>query len=29
LEVGLPDFQVPMFPKCDALPKADLFDMFV
>ena len=29
LEVGLPAFQLPMFAKCDALPKRDLFDMFV
>ena len=29
LEVGLPAFQLPMFSKCDALPKGDLFDMFV
>ena len=29
LEVGLPAFQLPMLPKCDALPKGDLFDMFV
>ena len=29
LEVGLPAFQLPMFAKCDALPKGDLFDMFV
>ena len=29
LEVGLPVFQLPMFPKCDALPKGDLLDMFV
>ena len=27
LEVGLPAFQLPMFPKCDALPKGDLLDM--
>ena len=29
LEAGLPAFQLPMFPKCDALPKGDLLDMFV
>ena len=29
LEVGLPAFQVPVFAKCDALPKGDLLDMFV
>ena len=29
LEVGLPAFQLPMFAKCNALPKRDLFDMFV
>ena len=29
LEVGLPAFQLPMFAKCDALPKGDLLDMFV
>ena len=29
LEVGLPAFQLPMFPKFDTLPKGDLFDMFV
>ena len=32
LEVGLPAFQLPMFVKCNALPKGDLFsmmDMFV
>ena len=29
LEVGLPAFQLPMFPKCDSLPKGDLLDMFV
>ena len=29
LEVGLPAFQLPMFPKCDTLPKGDLFDIFV
>ena len=29
LEVGLPAFQLPMFSKCDALPKGDLLDMFV
>ena len=29
LEVGLPAFQLPMFPKCDAVPKEDLLDMFV
>ena len=32
LEVGLPAFQLPVFAKCDALPKGDLFsmmDMFV
>ena len=28
LEVGLPAFQLPMFEKCDARPKGDLFDMF-
>ena len=28
LEVGLPAFQLPMFAKCDALPKGDLLDMF-
>ena len=27
--VGLPAFQLPMFPKCDVLPKGDLLDMFV
>ena len=29
LEVWLPAFQLPMFAKCDTLPKGDLFDMFV
>ena len=29
LETGLPAFQLPMFAKCEALPKGDLFDMFV
>ena len=29
LEVGRPAFQLPMFEKCDSLPKGDLFDMFV
>ena len=29
LEVGLPAFQLPMFAKCDALPKGDFVDMFV
>ena len=29
LEVGLRAFQLRMFSKCDALPKRDLFDMFV
>ena len=29
LEVGLPAFQLPMFGKCDTLPKRDLFDMLV
>ena len=29
LEVGLPAFQLPMFEKCDSLPKGDLCDMFV
>ena len=29
LEVGLPAFQLPMFPKCDTLPKGDLFNIFV
>ena len=29
LEMGLPAFQLPMFAKCDALPKRDLLDMFV
>ena len=29
LEVELPAFQLPIFPKCDTLPKGDLFDMFV
>ena len=29
LDVWLPAFQLPMFPKCDALPKGDLLDMFV
>ena len=29
LEVGLPAFQLPMFTKCDALPKGDLFDLLV
>ena len=29
LEVWLPAFQLPMFSKCDELPKGDLFDMFV
>ena len=28
LEVGLPAFQLPMFPKCDTLPKGGSFDMF-
>ena len=27
LAVGLPAFQLPMFAKCDALPKGDLLDM--
>ena len=29
LEGGLPAFQLPMFSKCDALPKGDLFNRFV
>ena len=29
LEVGLPAFQLPMFAKCDALPRGDLSDMLV
>ena len=29
LEVWLPAFQLPIFEKCEALPKGDLFDMFV
>ena len=29
LEVGLPAFQLPMFAKCEALPKRDLWDMLV
>ena len=29
LAVGLPAFQLPMFAKCDALPKGDILDMFV
>ena len=29
LEVLLPAFQLPMFEKCEALPKGDLFDMLV
>ena len=29
LKVWLPAFQLPIFAKCDALPKRDLFDMFV
>ena len=29
LEVGLPAFQLTMFAKCDALPKGDLFHLFV
>ena len=29
LEVWLPAFQLPMFAKCDSLPKRDLCDMFV
>ena len=29
LEVGLPAFQLPMFPECDAVPKGDFFDMLV
>ena len=29
LEVGLPGLQQPSFAKCDALPKGDLFDIFV
>ena len=29
LEVGLPGLQLPSFAKCDALPKGDLFDIFV
>ena len=29
LEAGRPAFQLPMFPKCDALPKGDLLGMFV
>ena len=29
LEVGLPAFQLPMFAKCDALPRGDLFEMLV
>ena len=28
LEVGLPAFQLPMFPKCDTLPKGGSFDVF-
>ena len=28
-EVGLPAFQLPMFSKCDALPKGNLWDMLV
>ena len=27
--LGRPAFQLPMFAKCDALPKGDLFDIFV
>ena len=29
LEVGLPAFQLPLFAKCDALPKKGLCNMFV
>ena len=29
LEAWLPAFQMPMFAKCDALPKGVFFDMFV
>ena len=29
LEAGLPAFQLPIFGKCDALPKGDLFDLLV
>ena len=29
LEAGLPAFQLPMFSKCDALPKGDLCDMLI
>ena len=29
LEARLPAFQLPMFAKCEALPKGDLFDMLV
>ena len=29
LDVWLPTFQLPMFAKCDALPKRDAFHMFV
>ena len=29
LEVGRPAFQLPMFEKCDSLPRRDVFDMFV
>ena len=29
LEMGLPALQLPMFTKCEALPKRDLFHMFV
>ena len=29
LEVWLPAFQLHMYAKCDALPKSDLYDMFV
>ena len=29
LDVWLPAFQLPMFAKCDALPKGDVFHMFV
>ena len=29
LEAGLPAFQLPIFGKCDVLPKGDLFDLLV
>ena len=29
LAMGLPAFQLPMYAKCEVLPKRDMFDMFV